>query len=171
MCHVISVSGRIQNICLKWHLIWISESWKHQNCLEIRRMQTSTWLKHGDRSPAWVVKKGCDSTSSVHCRRGHFVLSYGMHRLTTYHRSKLSTWRNQLSTSASSFLSRRDAIHFHYTADAAWTGLFVIFLSKSSTLTSCVFFYKWLFYNTKRGSFLWTIFSLNSQCSGRNYRE
>ena len=57
MCHVISVSGRIQNICLKWHLIWISESWKHQNCLEIRRMQTSTWLKHGDRSPAWVVKK------------------------------------------------------------------------------------------------------------------
>ena len=171
MCHVISVSGRIHNICLKWHLIWISESWKHQNCLEIRRMPTCTYLIE----TRW-------QKSSVSCQK-----RVRLHILCTLQERALSSilmecidWlhitdhRKALlgeTSSASSFLSRRDAIHFHYTADAAWTGLFVIFLSKNSTLTSCVFFYKWLFYNTKRGSFLWTIFSLNSQWSARNYRE
>ena len=65
-----------------------------------------------------LSKKGCDSTSSVHCRRGHLVLlSYGMHRLTTYHRSKLSTWRNQLSIFIS-ITSRCNSLSLH-----CWCGM------------------------------------------------
>ena len=111
--------GRIHNICLKWYLIWISESWKHQNCLEIRRMPTCTYLieTRWQKSGVSCQKKGATPLPLYIAGEGTWFYSYGMHRLTTYHRSKLSTWRNQLSIFIS-ITSRCNSLSLH-----CWCGM------------------------------------------------
>ena len=151
--------GRIHNICLKWYLIWISESWKHQNCLEIRRMLTSTWLKHGDRSPAWVVKKGCDSTSSVHCRRGHFLLFFWnasidyISQITVKHLEKpaqhLHFYHVEMQFTFTTLLMRHELVYLSSSCQKVqlWRRVYFFtndFFTTQSGVLSCVPFSLWI---------------------------
>ena len=150
----------IRNICLKWYLIWISESWKHQNCLEIRRMPTCTYLIETRWQKSSVsCQKGCDSTSSVHCRRGHFLLFLWnasidyISQITVKHLEKpaqhLHFYHVEMQFTFTTLLMRHELVYLSSSCQKVqlWRRVYFFtndFFTTQSGVLSCVPFSLWI---------------------------